>query len=267
MAASQDHNQEISALKEELLRTQLAYRMATEMCQFKAGFLARVSHELRSPLNSLIGLQQLILSDLCEDPAEEREFVAQANASAMRMVGLLDAILNVARTEYGTNRLNIEPIQLARVLADVGELTYLQAADRNLPFKIENPDPEIYVLADSNWLKHVLITLVDTPLKLMREGSVCVSIHPDPSAGYVHIQVTDQRPFSTWSEPIDLLQSAPKTDIAPDQNSILSPGLNLLAIQTLLELMKGRLQLLAVPSSNGESNQTRIQCSIPLATR
>ncbi|HBE52947.1 MAG TPA: sensor histidine kinase, partial [Cyanobacteria bacterium UBA11369] len=104
MTVSQDPNQEISALKEELLRTQLAYRMATEMCQFKAGFLARVSHELRSPINSLIGLQQLILSDLCEDPAEEREFVAQANASALRMVALLDAILNVARTEYGTNR-------------------------------------------------------------------------------------------------------------------------------------------------------------------
>ena len=267
MTVSQDPNQEISALKEELLRTQLAYRMATEMCQFKAGFLARISHELRSPINSLIGLQQLILSDLCEDPAEEREFVAQANASAMRMVALLDAILNVARTEYGTNRLNIEPVQLARVLADVGELTRLQAADRNLPLDIDKPDPEIYVLADSHWIKQVLMNLVDTPLKLMREGSVCVSVHADPSAGYVHIQIEDQRPSSAWSEPIDLLQSAPKTDEQPNGNSILSPGLNLLVNQTLLELMKGRLELLAVPSPNQESNLTRIQCSIPLVTQ
>ncbi|MFB2980989.1 sensor histidine kinase [Microseira sp. BLCC-F43] len=267
MAAFQDPNQEISALKEELLRTQLAYRMATEMCQFKAGFLARISHELRSPLNSLIGLQQLILSDLCEDAAEEREFVAQANASAMRMVAFMDAILNVARTEYGTNRLNIQPVQLAHVLTHVDELTRLQAADRNLPLDIEKPAPEIYVLTDSHWLKQVLMNLVDTPLKLMREGRVCVSIHPDPSAGYVHIQIEDQRPYSAWSEPIDLLQSAPKTDEQPNGNSILSPGLNLLAIHTLLELMKGRLELLAVPSPNQESNLTRVQCSIPLATR
>lgn len=262
MAASQDPNQEISALKEELLRTRLAYQMATEMCQFKAGFLARVSHELRSPLNSLIGLQQLILSDLCENPAEEREFVAQANASAMKMVALLDQILNVARTEYGNNRLDIQPVQLNNVLADVDELTRLQAADRNLPLTIEKPDPEIYVLADPHWLKQVLINLVDTPLKLKREGSVSVSVHTDPEAGYVHLQIEDRQSSSAWSEPIDLLQSAPTTDALLDEKFILSPGLNLLSIQTLLELMKGRLELLA-----NDENLTRIQCSIPLANR
>jgi signal transduction histidine kinase len=53
----------------------LDYWRAIELAQFKAGFLARTSHELRSPLNGMISGLQLILSDLCDDAAEEREYV------------------------------------------------------------------------------------------------------------------------------------------------------------------------------------------------
>ena len=266
ITASQELNPEVAALKEELQRTRLAYQMASEMSLFKAGFLARVSHELRSPLNSLIGLQQLILSDLCEDAAEEREFIAQSNKAAMKMVSLIDEILNVARTEHGTNKLDIHPIQLAFILAQIEQLTRLPAFDRNLSVEIESIDPQIYVLADPRWLQQVLLNLVDTPLKLMREGSVSVSVHPDPNSGYVHIWVEDRSTVNAWSEPINLLQSAPKTDEQSDGNFILSPGMTLLINQTLLELMKGRLELLAISSSDDPSSFTRIQCSIPLIT-
>ncbi|HEY9848647.1 MAG TPA: HAMP domain-containing sensor histidine kinase [Leptolyngbyaceae cyanobacterium] len=257
---------EISALKEELKKTRLAYYMASEMSQFKAGFLARISHELRSPLNSLIGLHQLILSDLCEDEAEEREFIAQAHSSAMKMVGLLDEILNVAKTEFGSNRLELQPLQLGEILGQVYDLTHLIAANRNLRLNIEIPDPEIYILGDYRWLRQVFLNLVDTPLKLMQEGSINVSIHPDPESGYVRIWIEDQRPENTLREPIDLLQTEQKTTDITEDNFTLSPGLSLLIGQTLLDLMKGRLEVLAVPSPGSESNLTRIQCSIPLAT-
>ncbi|MCL1464492.1 sensor histidine kinase [Argonema galeatum] len=265
-----DSNPEVLALKEKLQQAEVAYHMAAEMSQFKAGFLARISHELRSPLNSLIGLHQIILSDLCEDPAEEREFVAQAHASALKMVALLDEILKVARTEYGTNQLEIQPVQLAQVLAQVYDLTHLQAANRNLRLQVMPADPEIYVMADHRWLRQVLMNLVDTPLKLMQEGNITVSVHPDAASGYVRIWIEDERPASTWTDRVDLFGSVPetdksiKTDKTIDENFTLSPGLTLLICQTLLELMKGCLEVLAVPSPGAESNVTRIQCSIPL---
>ncbi len=259
-----DSNPEVLALKEKLKQAEVAYHMAAEMSQFKAGFLARISHELRSPLNSLIGLHQIILSDLCEDPAEEREFVAQAHTSALKMVALLDEILKVARTEYGTNQLEIQPVQLAQVLAQVYDLTHLQAANRNLRLQVMPADPEIYVMADHRWLRQVLVNLVDTPLKLMEEGNITVSVHPDAASGYVRILIEDERPASTWGDPVDLLRSVPEIDKSADENFTLSPGLTLLICQTLLELMKGCLEVLAVPSPGAKSNMTRIQCSIPL---
>lgn len=138
-----------SQLQQQLQNTQLAYEMAQEMSQFKGGFLARTTHELRSPLNGLIGLHQLILSDLCEDPAEEREFITQAHERALKLLHLMDEILNVAKTEHGNNKLDIQPKSLAEILQEVYKLTYMLAVDRNLKLQISPPDPEIYVLADA----------------------------------------------------------------------------------------------------------------------
>ena len=117
-------------LLQQIKQTQLAYQMAEEMSQFKAGFLARTTHELRSPLNGLIGLHQLILSDLCEDAAEEREFIGQAHERALKLLHLIDEVLSIARTEHGTNKLDIQAQPLAAILGEVNDLTYMLAANR-----------------------------------------------------------------------------------------------------------------------------------------
>ncbi|HAA29801.1 MAG TPA: histidine kinase, partial [Cyanobacteria bacterium UBA8553] len=109
----------LQPLKEELKQTQLAYQMAQQISQFKGGFLARTSHELRSPLSSLIGMHQLILNDLCDSPEEEREFVAQANNSAKKMVKLLDELIAVAKMEHGKTRLETRSLPLTKVFEDV----------------------------------------------------------------------------------------------------------------------------------------------------
>ncbi|MFB2892434.1 sensor histidine kinase [Aerosakkonemataceae cyanobacterium BLCC-F50] len=270
MNKPQDSQPSVSALSEQLKLTNAAYHLAAEMSQFKAGFLARISHELRSPLNSLIGLHQLIISDLCESPEEEREFVQQAHASALKLVGLIDEILNVSRTEYGTNRLDIQPLQLAEILSQVYDLTHLQAANRNHRLTIETPASEIFVLADPRWLRQVLLNLVDTPLKYAEPINVRVSVHLDPATEYVNICVEDERPAEALSEPIDLLKGISTEDKEPlplNEDFTLSPGLSLMMSQTILELMKGHLEVIAVPLVEENSKFTKIQCSIPLCKK
>ena len=258
--------EKFDSMSEQLKQTQLAYQMASEMSQFKAGFLARTSHELRSPLSSMIGTLQLILSDLCDDAAEEREFVEQAHIAALKLVKLIDQILFVAKTEHGTETMDIEPIQLAKMFDEVDDLTYLQAANRNIRLEISPPDSEIYVLADSPRLRQVLVNLIDTAIAEMEEGSIFVSAHPSPESGYVNIWVDDQRSISAWSESWDLLKHDLESDTKSSDTVKVSSGMRLLMDQTLLSLMNGRLEVLAVPSETEESNFTRTQCSIPLAT-
>ncbi len=249
----------------ELKSSQLAYQLAHEMGQFKAGFLVRTSHELRSPLNSMIGFHQLILSDLCDNPAEEREFVAQAQKAALKLVKLLDDILDVARIEHATNKLEIQPLHLARVLEEVYQLTHLLAANRNFRLQVSPPDSAIYVLADPRCLRQVLVRLVETSIAQMEEGNICISANTSPADGWVHIWLDVQLNASAWSqEAVDLLQSENATTCVPVADAVPSPGLTLMLYQTLLELMKGRLEVFPLPTNADQSPFTRIQLAIPL---
>ncbi|HEY9643200.1 MAG TPA: HAMP domain-containing sensor histidine kinase [Coleofasciculaceae cyanobacterium] len=275
------------AMAAQLQLLQLGYAMATEMEKFKSGFLARSSHELRSPINSVISLHQLILSDLCENPEEEREFIAQAQIAAEKMLGLLDRLISLSKLAYGTEQLQIQPLSLEEVLAEVQHFTQLQAQNRSLRLEIALPDPDLYVLADPRWLRQVLISLIDMPISLMQEGYIRLKTQIEPEQQQVNIWIEDQRPAEFWRDPIDWLQTVKSSalQVTPGQTVVQaalaeaegtgklpSPGLNLLVVQTLLEMMGGRLEILETPLSKAETLEagaplpqfTRIQCSLPL---
>ena len=251
-------------ISQQLQQTQLAYQMAREMSQFKAGFLVRTTHELRSPLNGLIGLHQLILSDLCEDPAEEREFIAQAQERTLKLLKLMDEILNVARIEHGMNKLDIQPIRLAQILEEVHKLTYMLAANRNFPLQLLPADPEIYVLADYFWLRQILISLIDTAISQMEEGSICISSSILPTNNFVNIWLDVPTHAILWSESIDLIKSEDHLTQIDQKNAALSPGMRLLINQTLVEVMGGKLEILPSTIAKEPLQQSRLQISIPL---
>jgi len=257
--------EDMPPISQQLQQTQLAYQMAREMSQFKAGFLARTTHELRSPLNGLIGLHQLILSDLCEDPAEEREFIAQAQERTLKLLKLMDEILNVARTEHGTNKLDIQPRSLAQILEEVHNLTYMLAKNRNFPLQFLPADPEIYVWADYLWLRQILISLIDTAITQMEEGSICISISTVPISNFVTFGLDVPTSATLWSEPIDLIKSEDQPIQIDQKNADFSPGMRLLINQTLVEAMGGKLEILPSPITKESLQQfTRLQISIPL---
>jgi hypothetical protein len=283
MDYSQDRSQSqlISDLKAQIKQLTLDYYMAQQMCQFKAGFLARVTHELRSPLNGLIGAHQLILSDLCDSPEEEREFLANANLSAVKMIDMLDKILDVSRTESGKSPIKLESLQLAEVFEEVRYLSEMQAANRNIPLKIFLPDPNIYVLADEQWLTPVLVNLVESAITPEELGSISVSALVDRDSENVHIWIEAPRPHESWTEAVDLLslelnraskkaasQSQPPIEFNPqyplELNPHVSAGLNLVMTCSILDLMHGRLEILETPADAEDPNLTRIQCSLPL---
>ncbi|NET56597.1 MAG: HAMP domain-containing histidine kinase [Symploca sp. SIO2E6] len=268
----EDHQEKLHSLQEELQETQMAYEMAKHIGHFKAGFLARTSHELRSPLSSLMGMHQLILSDLCDSPEEERDFLAQANVSAQKMVKLLDEVIAVAKTEHGTNSLDTQPVELAKVFDEVDDLTYLQAANRNLQLEIVAPEPKIYTLADPRRFKQVLLALVDTAIAQMEDGSIKVWSTPSPETQEVYIWIDIQAPNPVWSESVDSLSTTPEVEESTVNTTKISPGLNFLMAQTLIETMQGHLQVVPVSEEDSQSNPakdqnlTRLQYSMPLTT-
>jgi hypothetical protein len=214
---------------------------------------------LRSPLSKIIGIHQLILSDLCDSPEEERDFLAQANQAVLKMVELLDQILEISKLEHGTSKLDIQPVSLASLLTQVEKAIQLPAANRNLSLQVQLPEPDFYVLASSLHLQQVLLYLMSAAIAKLTEGSIQLICKADETAGVAYIWVDDTYPDAAWSE------AAKLTDAVPDSKEVaLSAGLNLILSQALLQSMEGDLQ--PVPAPANTKFTQRLQCTLPLAT-
>ena len=252
---------EINELKEELRQTQLAFQMAAQMSQFKGGFLARTSHELRSPLSTMIGLHQLILSDLCESPEEQKEFITQAYHSALKLMKLIDEIVAVSKAEYGSDRLYLESLQLARIFHEIQRLTRLQAANRNLKLDIIIPDSGICVFADRSRLTQLIFNLIDSGISLMRSGKIKLS-STFVTADTVTMQIDLDCATALWQESTTTepnFEAADLTQIREYLQQIsLSANMKLLLSQTVLETMGGELELLDLSEQNNGQPLTRI---------
>lgn len=264
-----DLRQRVAALLEQsrerdrqLHQTQLDRDLAAEMCQFKAGFLARVSHELRSPLSGLIGTHQLILGDLCEDRDEEMEFLSRAYESAAKMVDMLDIILRVARTEQGRTPLKLDNVRLCDLLAEVRELSRMQAANRNFGFEVVLPDASVQVRTSYKPLVQILLNAVYTAIDAMPAGSLRLSCAQ--SGDRVYIWLDSPCAFDTWNEPVDRLKSPlPPLDV-PTELPQLSPGLKWSLDRTLLDVMDGDLAILEPPEDGHHRWVSRLQYSLPV---
>ncbi|NER45231.1 MAG: hypothetical protein F6J92_00625 [Symploca sp. SIO1A3] len=125
---------------------------------------------------------------------------------------------------------------------------------------------------ESPRFKQALLALVDTAIAQMEDGSIKVWATLSPNAEEVYIWIDIQAPNPVWSEAVDTLSTTPEVEESTAKTTTISPGLNFLMAQTLIETMQGNLQAVPVSeedrSSNAASdhNLTRLQYSMPLTT-
>lgn len=253
----------------------LAYVRALERAQFQGGFLARAAHELRSPLSSLMGLQQLILADLCDDAEEERQCVAQSYEAAQNLHSLMDQLIRVAKLEQGTQRLDIQPIALDLLLEDLESFVHLQVADRNARLHLQLPAQPVYVKADYNSLRQILVMLVESALA-QRACEIRVSLTPGDAGVTLNFwadqslvplaELRAELPkdsASLWNQEglIQLKQSLVQKPGASFVPHRLSPGMVLLMSQLLLDLNGGKLAL--APAAKEEEDKDKEEAPEP----
>lgn len=240
----------------------MAYVRALERAQFQGGFLARVAHELRSPLSSLMGLQQLILADLCDDAEEERQCVAQSYEAAQKLHGLMDQLIRVAKLEHGSQQLDLQNIALDLLLEDVESFVQLQVADRNARLQLQLPSQPVYAKADYNSLRQILVMLVEVAL-VQKASEIRIALMPADGGSKLNFwadqplvpteelesQLAGNDGGEVWSRDllVQLKQSFAQEPGAHFVPHRLSPGMVLLISQLLLDLNGGRLALVGRP--------------------
>lgn len=220
---------------------------------FQAGFLSRVSHELRGPLNGIIGVHQLILTKLCDSPEEEREFLEHANQSSLKLIGMLDTILKVAKVEAGKTPLKLTKLSVCDLLHDVADLTAMQAADRTIPLALELPSADLQVLGDEAWLRQMLLNAVSELMEAMLQQSQTmgmIKLSATSRSDQVELWVAAKLPFQAWAESVETLEqlrnvplpaSASPASPAIKPSPELSLGLRHWLDDKILQQMQGSL--------------------------
>ncbi|TRU91130.1 MAG: HAMP domain-containing histidine kinase [Microcystis novacekii Mn_MB_F_20050700_S1] len=255
---------DIDALKRELQQTRLAYHMAVAINHLKSSFLARFAHELRSPLSSMISLHQLILADLCESPAEEREFIAQGQLAGRKLMAMLDEMINLSKLESGTIPLEREIFSLTKLWQDWASLTYLQAANRNIKLKFSPLTDDIAIIADYQCLSSALVLLVDAAIANLASGSICISVSTlCEKKVTIVLEFLGEIPLWQMPEISPLSLESKLEEVKQFTQALgLSPGLKFQLAKGIIEVSGGEMSLDQI-DNNSQDKLTGIVFSLP----
>ncbi|HEV7366871.1 MAG TPA: ATP-binding protein [Gemmatimonadales bacterium] len=151
----------------------------TEMRRLEAmrrDFVANVSHELKTPLTSISGYAETLLTDT-PDPETTRRFLSTIATNARRMQRLVDNLLDLARLEAGRWQPEREPIDVAEAARDTWDALRDGSRALAVDFAVEVADDADTVLADADAIRQVLTNLLDNSLRYTPRGGriVCRS--------------------------------------------------------------------------------------------
>lgn len=162
-----------SALVETVLRT--AKERAEGEAEVKSRFLAHLSHEVRTPMNAILGMVRLLLRDRPAPGQAER--LRLIDQSARRLVRLLDEVLGLARLEAGKVTVRAEATELGALVRDVCALLEPQARDKGLWLEVAvEPGAEGWYRLDPLRFQQILVNLISNALKFTTQGGVTVGV-------------------------------------------------------------------------------------------
>lgn len=208
----------------------------------KSSFVSRVTHDLRTPLNSILGMGQLLMeTDL---DAEQQERLRLMLNATRNMERLTNDILDLDRIEQGEITLEHAQFNLRNLLGEILSLYSERIRDRNLflSTRIDDDVPELLV-GDPNRLRQILHNLVDNAIKHTQKGSICLSVAVEEQQNtnvVLEFSVADTGTGIPESD-IDSIFTSGK-QVGGDGNSPSSGiGLGLSICKTFVELMNGEI--------------------------
>ena len=165
-------NKELKIYQEELIR---AMELAEQGKRIKENFLANMSDEIRTPINGIIGIAQLLKKTALTD--EQWQMVNLLEISSNSLLGVINDVLDLSKIESGKFKINRTSTDIAKICETVVNLLRIPCVEKKLNLAI-NLDPDLpkMILADSFRLNQILMTLIGNAIKFTNEGSITLKV-------------------------------------------------------------------------------------------
>ncbi|EIH1093433.1 aerobic respiration two-component sensor histidine kinase ArcB [Escherichia coli] len=155
----------------------------------KTTFISTISHELRTPLNGIVGLSRILLDT--ELTAEQEKYLKTIHVSAATLGNIFNDIIDMDKMERRKVQLDNQPVDFTSFLADLENLSALQAQQKGLRFNLEPTLPLPHqVITDGTRLRQILWNLISNAVKFTQQGQVTVRVRYD-EGDMLHFEVED----------------------------------------------------------------------------
>ena len=259
--------QDVTELKETELKNRMAmeeaYQAAKAANEAKTVFLSNMSHDMRTPLNAIIGFSTLLDRDASQ-PDKVREYNGKISASGRHLLSLINDVLDMSKIESGQKSLNIAEFGMKELLEELDSVIQPQIREKHqsLDVKICDINRDRF-LGDRLRLNQILINLMSNAVKYTPEGGhIELSILglPETSRGYAHLR------FQVQDNGIGISPEFLKRIFDPftrENNStasgILGTGLGMAITKNLVDLMGGTI---SVESTQGRGSTFRVELEL-----
>ena len=239
-STNKDLKEEIDQRQKTQVQLSAAKEAAEEANQAKSAFLANMSHELRTPLNAIIGYSEMLLEDAEEEDAQERiSDLQKVQRSGRHLLGLINDILDISKIEAGKIDLNIDPVDLNILIAEVeGTAAPLMKANGN-HLEITTPADSRLIECDDQRLRQVLLNLLSNAAKFTENGNIDLIVERNGDS-WVCFAVRDTG-IGMSAEQVDcLFEPFSQADSSIGQRYG-GTGLGLAISRRFVEMMGGRI--------------------------
>ena len=155
----------------------------------KTTFISTISHELRTPLNGIVGLSRILLDT--ELTAEQEKYLKTIHVSAVTLGNIFNDIIDMDKMERRKVQLDNQPVDFTSFLADLENLSALQAQQKGLRFNLEPTLPLPHqVITDGTRLRQIRWNLISNAVKFTQQGQVTVRVRYD-EGDMLHFEVED----------------------------------------------------------------------------
>ncbi len=225
---------------------------AMESSLAKSRFLFNMSHDIRTPMNAIIGYTNLARKET--EPAKIYDYLDKINSSNQHLLALINDILEMSRIENGKIELEYVPLDLCAVFEEIRNLFSEQMKQKNLDFQVHTGQlRNRYVWCDRNSLNRVLLNILGNAYKFTPNGgSITLSVMETGSGedgyGSYEIRVQDNG-IGMSKEFADKMFIAFERERTSTDSGVEGTGLGMSITKSIVDLMGGTIDVLTAPGS------------------